>query len=89
MADFIQALDPSKLILAEAVSSDARWDGNIAKRPYLCCLQVLSFAIVPFSSPVYNFPLFLFGTYAQDSQEATESLKLVSTIIESMLSLSR
>ncbi|KAI0275059.1 hypothetical protein BC834DRAFT_28103 [Gloeopeniophorella convolvens] len=49
MADFIQTLDASKLILAEAV---------------------LSFVISPYSAPTYNLPIFLFGIYAQESQEA-------------------
>ncbi|KAH8102664.1 hypothetical protein BXZ70DRAFT_1006572 [Cristinia sonorae] len=57
MAEFIQALDPSKLLLAESV---------------------LSFATTPFTAPLYNFPLFLFGVYAQENQEANDSLKLFS-----------
>ncbi|TCD71524.1 hypothetical protein EIP91_008905 [Steccherinum ochraceum] len=57
MGDFIQALDPYKLILAETV---------------------LSFTTSAFNAPIYNFPLFLFGIYAQETQEATESLKIFS-----------
>jgi len=54
MADFLQALDPSKLVLAETF---------------------LSFITAPFSAPTYNLPIFLFGLYAQESSEATQSLK--------------
>ncbi|KAI0308196.1 hypothetical protein B0F90DRAFT_1620810 [Multifurca ochricompacta] len=53
MADFIQGLDASKLILAEAV---------------------LSFLVSPFTAPAYNLPIFLFGIYAQESQEAAPIL---------------
>ncbi|THH34028.1 hypothetical protein EUX98_g89 [Antrodiella citrinella] len=60
MGDFIQALDPLKLVFTETV---------------------LSFAITPFNAPLYNFPLFLFGVYAQESQENTESLKLFSGFV--------
>jgi hypothetical protein len=77
MADFVRGLDASKLILAEAV------------RVYLCgsrgrCnsgnLQVLSFAISPFNSPVYNLPVFLFGLYVQESHEASHlSLQTVGS----------
>jgi len=41
-------------------------------------LQVLSFAISPFASPAYNLPIFLFGLYVQESQEAAHlSLQVV------------
>ncbi|TFY79149.1 hypothetical protein EWM64_g4862 [Hericium alpestre] len=60
MAEFIHALDPSKLVLAETV---------------------LSFAISPFSSPSYNLPIFLFGIYAQENQEAVLSLQVFSSLV--------
>ncbi|KAI0003669.1 hypothetical protein BJV74DRAFT_764039 [Russula compacta] len=53
MADLVQGLDTSKLIIAETV---------------------LSFAISPFTSPAYNLPIFLFGLYVQESQEAAARL---------------
>ncbi|KAI0296210.1 hypothetical protein BC826DRAFT_247556 [Russula brevipes] len=53
MADFLQGLDASKLILFEAA---------------------LSFITSPFTSPAYNFPIFLFGLYVQESQEAAPPL---------------
>lgn len=40
--------------------------------------QVLSFITAAFESPPYNFPLFLFGTYAQESAEAAQSTQTVS-----------
>ncbi|EPQ60816.1 hypothetical protein GLOTRDRAFT_135431 [Gloeophyllum trabeum ATCC 11539] len=60
MADFIQGLDPSKLVLAGAV---------------------MSFVIAPFTSPSYNLPIFLFGIYAQEQSEATQSMKAVTGFI--------
>jgi hypothetical protein len=46
----------------------------------LARLQVLSFAISPFTSPAYNLPIFLFGLYVQESQEAAHlSLQVVSS----------
>ncbi|KAI0348057.1 hypothetical protein BDW22DRAFT_1341257 [Trametopsis cervina] len=73
MADFIQALDPSKLVLAETV---------------------LSFATSAFSAPAYNLPIFLFGTYAQESAEAVQSLQtftglVVASIIYDIIWLAR
>ncbi|KAI0001629.1 hypothetical protein BJV77DRAFT_938128 [Russula vinacea] len=35
---------------------------------------LLSFIISPFTAPPYNFPLFLFGLYVQESQEAAPRL---------------
>lgn len=55
MADFVQGLDPGKLVLAGTV---------------------LSFAISPFSAPPYNLPLFLLGTFAQESNDAVQSLRV-------------
>lgn len=37
---------------------------------------VLSFAISPFSAPPYNLPIFLFGTFAQESNDAVQSLRV-------------
>ncbi|KAI6031824.1 hypothetical protein BKA83DRAFT_586457 [Pisolithus microcarpus] len=55
MADFIQGLDPGKLVLAGTV---------------------LSFIISPFSAPPYNLPIFLLGTFAQESNDAVQSLRV-------------
>ncbi|KAH7883593.1 hypothetical protein F5I97DRAFT_1544711 [Phlebopus sp. FC_14] len=37
---------------------------------------VLSFAISPFSSPGYNLPIFLFGTFVQESSDTVQSLRV-------------
>lgn len=43
---------------------------------------MLSFAVSPFTSPTYNLPVFLFGLYVQESQEASHlSLQAVSPIL--------
>ncbi|KIK47806.1 hypothetical protein CY34DRAFT_798889 [Suillus luteus UH-Slu-Lm8-n1] len=63
MADFIQALDPAKLLLAETA---------------------LAFIISPFTVPAYNLPIFLFGSYVQESSDAVQSL----TLFAGLLSLS-
>lgn len=38
---------------------------------------MLSFIISPFSAPVYNLPIFLFGALVHESSDAVQSLKLV------------
>ncbi|KAF8640465.1 hypothetical protein AX17_000129 [Amanita inopinata Kibby_2008] len=58
--DFLQRLDPSKLILAGTT---------------------LSFGLSLFSSPPYNFPLFLFATYTQDNPEALQSLQIFTALL--------
>jgi len=40
-------------------------------------LQLLAFAISPFAVPAYNLPILLFGTFAQETSDAVQSLKLV------------
>ncbi|OJT15840.1 hypothetical protein TRAPUB_3438 [Trametes pubescens] len=60
MADFVQALDPSKLVLVGTV---------------------LAFVTSAFSAPAYNLPIFLFGTYAQESSEAIQSLKAFTFLL--------
>ncbi|KAI0669900.1 hypothetical protein C8Q78DRAFT_1079809 [Trametes maxima] len=60
MADFVQALDPSKLVLVGTA---------------------LSFVTSAFSAPVYNLPIFLFGTYAQEAPEAVQSLKTFTFLL--------
>ncbi|KAI0814957.1 hypothetical protein BC629DRAFT_826329 [Irpex lacteus] len=60
MADFIQALDPAKLVLVETA---------------------LSFATSAFAAPVYNLPIFLFGTYAQEASEAIQSLQTFTILV--------
>ncbi|KIP11954.1 hypothetical protein PHLGIDRAFT_98655 [Phlebiopsis gigantea 11061_1 CR5-6] len=64
MADFLQALDPSKLVLVEAV---------------------LSFATSAFAAPVYNLPIFLFGTLAQESAEAIQSLQAFTFLVSASI----
>lgn len=73
MADFAQALDPSKLVLVEAVSSLISMTAKGS-----AILQGLSFITSAFTAPVYNLPLFLFGMYAQENTEAVQSLQAVS-----------
>ncbi|CAA7265793.1 unnamed protein product [Cyclocybe aegerita] len=58
--DFIQTLDPSKLVLAGTG---------------------LSFLISLGVSPSYNFPLFLFGCYAQETTEAAQSLQTFTDLL--------
>ncbi|KAI0078878.1 hypothetical protein K474DRAFT_1706070 [Panus rudis PR-1116 ss-1] len=60
MADFVQALDPSKLVLVETI---------------------LSFITSAFNAPSYNLPIFLFGSYAQESSEAVQSLKTFTLLV--------
>ncbi|KAG0708850.1 hypothetical protein DFH29DRAFT_344326 [Suillus ampliporus] len=60
MADFIQALDPAKLLLAETA---------------------LAFIISPFTVPAYNLPIFLFGSYVQESSDAAQSLTLFAGLL--------
>ncbi|KAK0210433.1 hypothetical protein DFS33DRAFT_293062 [Desarmillaria ectypa] len=67
--DFVQGLDPSKLLLGGAVNS-----------PILCTsltnnIQVLSFTVSAFSAPFYNFPLFLYGLYGQENTESVSALQ--------------
>ncbi|KIK06987.1 hypothetical protein K443DRAFT_88328 [Laccaria amethystina LaAM-08-1] len=59
--DFVQGLDPSKLVLAGTA---------------------LSFFLSLFVSPAYNFPLFLFGIYAQENNtEASQSLQTFTGLL--------
>jgi len=60
MAEFVQRLDTSKLVLVETA---------------------LYFAIAPFTAPRYNFPLFLFGIYAQENSEAIQSLQTFTYLV--------
>ncbi|KAG2154836.1 hypothetical protein DEU56DRAFT_770690 [Suillus clintonianus] len=60
MADFIQVLDPAKLIFAETA---------------------LAFIISPFTVPAYNLPIFLFGSYVQESHDAAQSLNLFAGLL--------
>lgn len=43
-------------------------------------VQALSFVTSAFDAPVYNLPIFLFGTYAQESAEAVQSLQTVRRV---------
>ncbi|KAF7985392.1 hypothetical protein HWV62_6651 [Athelia sp. TMB] len=61
MADFLQQLDPSKLVMVGAA---------------------LSLVTSAFTAPSYNLPIFLFGTYAAEAADATQSLQ---TVIHSFL----
>ncbi|KAI0033175.1 hypothetical protein K488DRAFT_48225 [Vararia minispora EC-137] len=60
MADFVNSLDPSKLVVGETL---------------------LAFLLSPFNAPIYNFPLFLFGIYAQENSDAVQSLQLFSVLL--------
>ncbi|KAG8994647.1 hypothetical protein FRB90_000371 [Tulasnella sp. 427] len=41
----------------------------------------LAFITAPFTSPTYNFPLFLFGVYASENKESNEPLRLFSALV--------
>jgi len=58
--DFVQSLDPSKLVLAGTA---------------------LSFLLSIAATPPYNLPLFLFGCYAQEATEATQSLQIFTGLL--------
>jgi len=60
MAEFLQQLDPSKLVLAETV---------------------LSFITSPFEAPPYNLAIFLFGYYAQENQNGSQSLQMFTGLV--------
>ncbi|KDR84998.1 hypothetical protein GALMADRAFT_308768 [Galerina marginata CBS 339.88] len=58
--DYIQTLDPSKLVLAGTG---------------------LSFLLSLAATPPYNLPIFLFGCYAQEVAEATQSLQTFTALL--------
>lgn len=75
MADFIQTLDPSKLVFFGTVrTATHRVMSTRSETPH----QALSAVIAPFSSPAYNLPIFLFGTLVQELPDAPQSLRSVS-----------
>ncbi|KIY66265.1 hypothetical protein CYLTODRAFT_355296 [Cylindrobasidium torrendii FP15055 ss-10] len=41
----------------------------------------LSFVMSPFTAPTYNLPIYLFGTYAQENQESTNSLQTFTGLV--------
>jgi len=69
--DFIQGLDPSKLVFGGVVSDPAFYI------PLSWFSQALSFLLSLSSAPQYNLAIYLFGTYAQEQNEAIQSLKTV------------
>ena len=69
--DFIQGLDPSKLVFCGVVSDLAFCI------PLSWFFQALSFLLSLSSAPQYNLVIYLFGTYAQEQNEAIQSLKTV------------
>lgn len=76
--DFVQGLDPSKLVLAETVWT---WLLNALEfQTHRIISQVLSFLLSPFSSPPYNLAIFLFGIYAQENSESVQALQTVRRI---------
>lgn len=80
MADFIQALDPAKLLLAETVSRPSVILVRRITHYALRTAQALAFIISPFTVPAYNLPIFLFGSYVQESSDAAQSLTLVRIV---------
>jgi len=75
MADFVQGLDPGKLVLSGAVRLPIPFSFvQSSPRPVP---QVLSFVLGPFAAPAYNLPIFLFGALAHENSDAVLSLKLV------------
>ena len=73
MADFLQQLDPSKLVMVGAVSCLTILALHLAD----VCTQALSLVTSAFTAPSYNLPIFLFGTYASEAADATQSLQTV------------
>jgi hypothetical protein len=73
--DFIQGLDPSRLVLAETVYI---FLPDIIAWGSCSIAQVLSFLISPFTSPPYNLAIFLFGVYAQENTEGVQALQTVN-----------
>ncbi|KAG8998508.1 hypothetical protein FRB94_006853 [Tulasnella sp. JGI-2019a] len=41
----------------------------------------LAFIVTPFTAPVYNFPLFLYGLYAVEKTDSNEPLRLFSGMV--------
>jgi hypothetical protein len=76
--DFVQALDPSKLVLGGVVSF---FIIHPFRRFQRSSWQALSFFLSLFSSPSYNLPIYLFGAYAQEQTEAIQSLQIVRRFI--------
>ncbi|KAF8973931.1 hypothetical protein BDZ97DRAFT_2069970 [Flammula alnicola] len=58
--DFVQTLDPSKLVLAGTG---------------------LSFLLSITAAPPYNLPIFLFGCYAQEATEASQSVQIFTGLL--------
>jgi hypothetical protein len=83
--DFVQTLDPSKLVLAGTVRRNS-WNALEGPRIFSLgfmmslrgILQGLSFLLSLAATPPYNLPIFLFGCYAQEATEASQSLQIVS-----------
>jgi len=73
--DFVQSLDPSKLVLAGTVRTSMPGSQQCVIK---LLLQGLSFFLALGVSPPYNLPVFLFGCYAQENTEAVQSLQTVS-----------
>ncbi|KAF5375229.1 hypothetical protein D9758_000261 [Tetrapyrgos nigripes] len=77
--DFVQSLDPSKARLGWSVLViPSQWilgsSGSL--------LQVLdSFLLLMHTSIKYNFPLYLFGFYAQENSEAVQSLQTFTGLL--------
>jgi hypothetical protein len=72
--DFVQILDPFKLLLGGTV---CRVYYNAGVYSPLVD-QGLSFFLTLGASPPYNLPIFLFGNYALESNDAVRSLQTVS-----------
>jgi hypothetical protein len=72
MAEFLQALDPSKLVLVGTVRAI-----HPSILHFLTSYQGVAFLMSPFTAPPYNLPIFLFGTIAQEVPEASRSLTTV------------
>ncbi|KAG8881262.1 hypothetical protein FRB98_004448 [Tulasnella sp. 332] len=50
--------------------------------PSLILIQTsIAFIVTPFTAPVYNFPLFLFGQYASEKTDTNEPLRLFSGML--------
>lgn len=84
MADFIQNLDPKSLVTIGAVRLFFRCSIDVIMTR---TTQGIAFVVSPFTAPTYNFPLYLFGVYAQESTDATQSLKLVCNVLLNTVSL--
>ncbi|KAF9509361.1 hypothetical protein BS47DRAFT_161995 [Hydnum rufescens UP504] len=49
---------------------------SLGPQSLILAQTTIAFITAPFNAPSYNFPLFLFGTYASERSESSDSLRL-------------